>query len=136
LAGLFRRGPAAILSAFRWKGFIMMRRIALAAAVVFAASAAQALPMDRFTLPNDNAQPKKDSADGLFDHSVPDRWDNDSTSHADDNSSSLGHFHFTATGSNYNSQPQNNYGPQDKPLSEFRNLPQPQQQPDDPLFNH
>lgn len=112
----------------------MVLRAALVAAMMFAGSAAQALPMDQFTLPsNDAAQQKKDSSDGLFNHSIADRWDNSSTDHG--NASDLGKIHFSMRSSQDNyPAPRSSYGDAKTPMSEFYQ-PTPSTN-DDSLIDH
>jgi hypothetical protein len=115
----------------------MFLRAALVAAAVLAASAAQALPPDQFTIPNnDPAQQKKDSSDGLFNHSVPDRWNNDSSDRASGSGSNLGKFHFSVRSSEDNYLvPRSSYGDAKTPDSEFWQ-PLPSTPNADPLFDN
>lgn len=112
----------------------MFLRAAFVAAAMLAASAAQALPPDQFTIPNnDPTQPKKDSSDGLFNHSVPDRWNNDSSDRS--GGSDLGKFHFSVKSSEDNyPAPRSSYGDAKTPNSEFwQPLPST---PADPLLDN
>jgi hypothetical protein len=115
----------------------MSLRLVFAAAIVFVgyAGAASALPSDTFTLPNDQTQTKpKDSTDGLFNHSVSDRWDNSSSSSHSD-SDGVGKFHFTVrseSGSDF--APPSSYGDAKTPMSEFYQ-PTPSTSTRDPLLD-
>ncbi|MGA9796270.1 MAG: hypothetical protein WBQ17_12130 [Rhizomicrobium sp.] len=114
----------------------MLLRAALISAIILTASAAQALPLDQFTLPsNDPAQQKKDSSDGLFNHSLPDRWDNSSSSRADGDS--LGKMHFSVT-SSQDVYPASRlgYGDATTPMSEFYGPTPPRTDDTDPLLTH
>jgi hypothetical protein len=115
----------------------MPLRYLLAAAIVFAGSSgtAWALPMNNFTLPSDNSQSQtKDSSDGLFNHSVPDRWTNKSEDRGDDHSNDLGKFHFSVSGSSEYQVPRSSYGDAHTPRSEFYQ-PTPATSPD-PSLEH
>jgi hypothetical protein len=111
----------------------MSFRYALAAAIVFTglSSAAYALPMDQFQLPSDTSKPK-DSSDGLFNHSIPDHWDNSSSQHEDE--STPGKLHFSMTSSSDNMVPRSSYGDAKTPMSEFYQPTPPAN--DDPLLDH
>jgi hypothetical protein len=114
----------------------MLLRAALVAAILLAGSAAQALPLDQFTLPsNDPAQQKKDSSDGLFNHSLPDRWDNSSASQSDANDIGKVHFSVTSSQDNYPA-PRSDYGDAKTPMSEFYGPTPPQNDNADPLLAH
>lgn len=109
----------------------MPLRYLLAAAIIFAGStgAAWALPMNNFTLPGDNSQSQtKDSSDGLFNHSVPDRWNNKS----EDRDNDLGKFHFSVSGASEYQAPRSSYGDAHTPMSEFYQ-PMPATSADPPL---
>jgi hypothetical protein len=94
----------------------MLIRASLVAALLVAGTAAQALPLDQFNVPADN-KPKPDSSDGLFNHSVPDRWDNSSKQ---DSGNDLGKIHFSMSSSQDNyPAPRSSYGDAKTPMSEF-----------------
>jgi hypothetical protein len=100
---------------------------------VFAGSAAQALPMDQFTLPNDSTkQQPRDSSDALFNHSVPDRWDNSATKQEDANKTSS--FHFSVKGPGDYMAPRSSFGDAKAPMSEFYQPTPPVQ--NDPLLDN
>lgn len=113
----------------------MLLRAAFVAAMLLAGSAAQALPLDQFTLPNNDVtqQKKKDSSDGLFNHSIPDSWSNSSGSKSD--GSDIGKVHFSVTQNNYPA-PTSNYGDAKTPMSEFYGPTPPQNDNTDPLLAH
>jgi hypothetical protein len=117
----------------------MSLRLAIAVAMLVGSTvAASGLPLDQpLKLPSDDATAqKKDSSDGLYDHSMPDRWDNaNSSSHSD--SSDLGKFHFTVRGSEDNGfTPRSSYGDAKTPMSEFYGPTPPQNDNTDPLLDH
>jgi hypothetical protein len=98
----------------------MSLRFVLAAALLTVSTvSASALQL---TIPSDatQTQPKKDSTDGLFNHKVPNHWQNSS-----DNNNELGGVHLTAHSSNDLGQ-SGSYDDANKPMSEFYG-PKPQQ---------
>jgi hypothetical protein len=117
----------------------MSLRHALFAVVMLAGStvAASALPLDQLKLPGDDPMAqKKDSTDGLYNHAVPDSWDNTySSSHGE--SSDLGKMHFSVRSSEDSGfAPRSYYGDAKSPMSEFYGPTPPQNDNADPLFDH
>ena len=114
----------------------MSLRFALVAALMFAGStvAASALPLDQLTLPSDPtlASKKKDSTDGLFNHNMPDHWDN---SAKNSTGGDLGNIHFSMHSSS-NDFGQSNYGDTNKPMSEFYGPKPSTDDNTDPLMAH